>query len=359
MHLVHAGEDLKLLHLTFHRGCEREIADIAKVLSIDVETWFIPDLARERWDPLTENRNSLYNMGHERAQRLWEDLAAEFDRFDAILTSDTAPLARIFLQNGYKKPLIIWICNRFDYTDTHSLDCPFPDSEFYALFAAACGQENVQVISYTPFEHHYARSKGIETKGLLITPCAPLLGPGLMALQHSQIPAHVDRKASFFLPPYHNENKFMDLSAHFQKLNIPHYRGRYAGPLDLEGFKGIIHLPYNWSNLALFENLALGIPYFIPSRGFFKQLVSQGNYFHGDLGQLLREDLFDLSEWYAPDRAALFTYFDSWEDLKKKIEEADFGMLRAKTLAYAQTYRTTMLDRWKTVFEWAKAHVSE
>jgi len=53
-----------------------------------------------------------------------------FDTFDVIVTSGTAPLHESFLQNGWTKPLIIWICNRFDYCDYASLDCNFPDQEY-------------------------------------------------------------------------------------------------------------------------------------------------------------------------------------------------------------------------------------
>ena len=341
---------LRILHLTFHRGCAREIEDVAACLSLQVETWFIPDLPREMWDGETVNRCSLYNMGHERAERIWKQLQTRFEEFDLILTSDTAPLARIFLQNGWKKPLIIWICNRFDYADRASLDCAFPDAEFYALFQKACRQENVRVIAYTPFEHYHAACVGIDTGSATITPCAPLIEPEGTPPIDSVLSRTVDRKKLFFLPPYHNETKFMDLSAHLDRLGIPNHCGRYAGPYDLVGFRGIIHLPYNWSNLALFENMRLGLPYFVPSRSFFRQLAAEGNYFHAELGQLLKEDLFDFSEWYCKEREGVIVYFDSWEDLQNKIATCDVEALQTVTMQRAEEYRIRMLQRWKEVF---------
>lgn len=341
---------LRILHLTFHKGCAREIEDVAASLSLEVETWFIPDLPREMWDGETLNRCSLYNMGHARAERIWKQLESRFDQFDLILTSDTAPLARIFLQNGWKKPLIIWICNRFDYVDRASLDCDFPDPEFYELFQRACHQDHVRVVAYTPFEHHHASLLGIETGGCTITPCAPCIRPDGTPPVDSFISRHVDRAGVFFLPPYHNETKFMDLSVHLASLGIPNYCGRYAGPYDLVGFRGIIHLPYNWSNLALFENMRLGIPYFVPSRAFFRELAAQGNYFHAELGQLLQEDLFDLSEWYSQEREGVITYFDSWEDLQRKIAVCDSPALQREIRTRAEIYREEMLQRWKKVF---------
>ena len=103
----------KALHLTFHKGCESELATISEALSIELQTWFIPDLPVHFLDGVAHG-NALYNIGHERAERIWNLHKEYFEQFDVIITSDTAPLARIFLQNGFKKPLIIWICNRFD-----------------------------------------------------------------------------------------------------------------------------------------------------------------------------------------------------------------------------------------------------
>ena len=69
--------------------------------------------------------NAVYNIGHQRAETVWNRHKDYFDKFDVIVTSDTAPLSRIFLQNGWRKPLIIWVCNRFDYCDYASLDLVF------------------------------------------------------------------------------------------------------------------------------------------------------------------------------------------------------------------------------------------
>jgi hypothetical protein len=337
----------KVLHLTFHRGCQVEFERVAKALNLDVTTWFIPDLPRGSFDGISGG-NALYNIGEERAKRIWLLHRETFEKFDAILTSDTAPLARVFLQHGWTKPLIIWICNRFDYSDQGSLDCSFPDAGYYRLFQEAQQQKNVITIAYTAFEHYYAQSQGIDTGNLIITPCAP---EEHIQSALSAIPNTIDKNTTFFLPPYHNERHFIDLEAHCRALAIPVYRGRYHGANDLVEFKGIIHLPYSWSNLALFENMSLGIPYFLPSPAFFRQLAAQKGYFHPNLRMLLDKDLLYLSEWYGAEHSSIMTYFDSWEDLQHKIATTDYIALRARIRAHAVKQRATMLERWRWVFE--------
>lgn len=334
---------LHVLHLTFHQGCAREIEAVAEVLGFKVETWFIPALPPLFLDGLSRG-NVLYNIGHERADRIWKLHQSTFEQFDVVMTSDTAPLSRIFLQNGFTKPLIIWICNRFDYSDQESLDCHFPDPEFYQLFDGAHRKENVKVVAYNLFEHEYAHKKGVDTGDRIITPCAPHTK---FLAADSSIPHMINKEETFFLPPYSNEVLFLNKCL---DLKIPVYRGRYNGAADLSGFKGIIHFPYAWSNLAFFENISEGTPYLIPSISFLKTLLKEHQYWFVNREYLIEKERFDLSEWYQPGREEIIIYFDSWEDLQYKIDTVNFPLLRTRIKKYAEAYRSNMLEKWSQLF---------
>lgn len=165
---LEAPNRLNILHMSFHKGCINEFNAVGKALGLQVTSWFIQsDLPR--FDG-SSTGGAIYNIGHERAEKVWNLHKDYFEQFDAVITSDTAPLSRIFLQNGWKKPLIIWVCNRFDYYDAASLDCHFPDQEYYDLFKQAATMPNVKIISYTPYEHIYAAQKGIDIGTLTIKP---------------------------------------------------------------------------------------------------------------------------------------------------------------------------------------------
>ncbi len=334
----------KILHLTFHQGCKKEFESVSQKLGLELETWFIPDLPPKFFDGTTQG-NALYNMGHDRAERIWNLHKEYFKTFDIILISDTSPLSRIFLQNNSEIPLMIWICNRFDYSDQASLDCDFPDEEYYQLFKDALTKDNVRIFAYNSFEHTYAKIKGIDTGKIIITPCAPKEPQPAPSI----IPENIQKPTTFFLPPYHNERFYMNLSQHLNSIGIPAYCGRYNGPYDLKDFKGIIHLPYAWSNLALFENINLGIPYFIPSQNFFLELANKSNYFHPELSRLTKDKLFADSEWYSPSREHLFIYFESWNDLIIKIQETDFHAQHEKVKNYAAQHREHTLKQWEEV----------
>ena len=92
---------MKILHITYHNGCKITLDYVAQSLRHEITTQFAD------WN---------YNIGHNRAIDVWNKHKDYYNQFDIIITSDTCPLARIFLQNNYSGKLIIWICNRFTMT---------------------------------------------------------------------------------------------------------------------------------------------------------------------------------------------------------------------------------------------------
>jgi hypothetical protein len=333
---------LQLLHLSFHKGCINEINFIAQELQFNVTSMFIPHVPPGEFDGQTSG-NALYNMGHDRAKNIWNKHKDYFNQFDAIITSDTAPLARIFLQNNFTKPLIIWVCNRFDYFDNASLDCNFPDEEYYQLFQQATADENVYIIPYTAYESFYAAKKNVIFNHDVIAPS----GIASINPATSDIPEHIYKSEAFFIPPYLNDTS-MNVAQECSLLEINTYQGRYNGSADLKDFKGIIHIPYAWSNLALFENIQQGIAYFVPSITFMLNNISLGKSWWMNVHDL--KNNYHMAEWYNDEHREIITYFDSWEDLKNKIESTDFDALRTKIKNYAQQHREKIIQQWKKIF---------
>lgn len=341
---LYSSEKLKLLHLSFHKGCIDSFKLLENEFNIKVESWFIPDLPQNFFDPVNHG-NVLYNIGHDRAQRIWEEHKGYFNKFDAIVTSDTTPLARIFLQNNFKKPLIVWVCNRFDYHDAASLDCKFPDYEYYQLLKDAKNNKNVFFVLYSQFEEYYALLKGVDLGKLIIKPFS-----NYSKISNSMIPKKIKKRETFFIPSYHNNLHFIDLQKKCNELNIPVYCGRYNGPADIKSFKGVINLPGAWSNLSLFENIQNGLIHFVPSQEFILKLCKEPNYWHPDSLHLFNDHKFELSDWYTQEHKEIIVYFDSWDDLKNKIINTDFKLLKKRVKSFGSQHKKEMLKRWKNVF---------
>jgi len=278
---------------------------------------------------------------------------------DVVLTSDTVALSRIFLQNKFPGKLVIWICNRFDYVhgnpnskisskenEKYAGEHPdsFPSAEFYNLIRSAAMMPNIAIVGYTKFENNYALvDRNVNVGNEIIKPTGfayRLDKSKVMKDGRGSVPATVVKEETFFIPPYLNDERVPEKCKYFQ---IKCYRGRYAGPNDIKDFKGIIHVPYAWSNLALFEMLALGVPYFIPS---IQLLTQEKNIFWTppyDLNRLVQ------SEWYDPEMSHLFVFFDKWEDLPGLISSVNLTEKRQLISAYGKSHEESTVKQWKSL----------
>jgi len=322
----------KILHISFHKGCQNDIQYICDKLGIDLE---FMDLNNEEI-----KTNAKYNISKHRADKIWNKYKYYFNSFDIIITSDTTPISRIFLQNNFTKKLLIWVCNRFDYRDNQSLDCIFPDKEYYELIRSALLRPNVLIFGYTKFENFYANIlKNVFIGNLVIKPIGKV-----SPIYENFIETIIDNKTNlFFVPPYHNDKIMIDLSSILTNNGILNYTGKYNGPLDLINFKGIIHIPYAWSNLALFEGINNGIIYFIPSIAFLMELKKNNNFFWSPP---YNDNWIKLSEWYCKEHSEIFVYFDSWEDLKIKTKTLDYTNKKNVILSFGKKHHELYLKMW-------------
>ncbi len=324
---------MKILHLSFHQGCQNDIQYISEKLGFELEFMTFTD-------GVTKN-NEIYNITKERAQIAWDNYKDYYNKFDCIITSDTAPISRVFLQNNWSKKLIIWICNRFDYC--HGSNSGFPDEEYYDLIRSVKNRKNVEIIGYTDFENYYANYiRNCDIGFNIIKPI------GVLSSNNQNYTSTIveNKEETFFVGPYHNDNIMMDLASKLKELNIPVYQGRYNGPKDLSEFKGIVHIPYAWSNLALFEAINLGIIYFIPSFEFFKELKKDKDFFWSPP---YREEVLGLSEWYNSFYKDVIIYFDSYSDLIDKTKNTNYIEKKDKMRKLGEELKNKKLEKWENV----------
>ena len=221
-----AEQALKVLHICFHDGCIEELAGVAKPCNLQITSWNIAKLPPYFFDPTTEGGHSLYNIDHQRAASIYEKHRDFFNQFDAIFVSDTTALARIFLQNQWKKPLIIWVPNRFDFNISPPPERPFPDPEYYQLLNEAKKRENVIVLASNPFEFFYARERNVDLGNRVIKPSASYITEKdenrmVDPVKSGQIFMHERTEKSV-------QGYYFSISKELQRLNIPYAKYRYG-----------------------------------------------------------------------------------------------------------------------------------
>jgi len=156
--------------------------------------------------------------------------------------------------------------------------------------------------------------------------------------------------------------------AHTEKVGFPNL---YRNARELVRYKAVLHVPYAWSTLALWEFLQAGLVVIVPSARFFLQMMSNcevwGPWLCNAL-QLLHpgitptdilwfqdfdhvisvEDLL-AAEWWAPQNAEMLVFFDSWEDLREiaNVSSEDWEQHRAKVRAIMRLRTTSTLRQWR------------
>ncbi len=345
----------RILHLSFHLGCIKEVEYIAAQLDLDLTSWFILGKSLEQFEGCNSGIE-IYNIYPDRAQRIWEKNKDYFNTFDIIWTSDTAPLSRIFLQNDWKKPLIIWICNRFDYFHVKK-----PDDAYYKQFQEATKKDNVWIASYAPYEWLYAYQKGVHLNTFTIKPT----GGAVQKTDRSDktqkgVPAWVDKKNTLFIYPcLKTEERLSFVKDQCDRLNIKTYSGYYNGPDDIKDFKGVIFFTYGaWQNISMFENFKSGLVHFLPSISFMEELYRLNAPVSGQRSVILSR-LYEFSGWYSKEYRDLLVYYDSWQDLKYKVETTDYGACKQKIVSFARKHEQEMLHRWSELFKKVYAYNGE
>jgi len=346
----HVNQDApgpKVLHLGFHKGCLNDFNEVAKQLGINLTSWYVLDaqFSRKFFDGC-DCGNQIYNITSERAARIWDIHKDFFNSFDVIVTSDTAPLSRIFLESTWDKPLIIWVCNRFDY---YHGPCPnFPDQNYYKLMREAKDRPNVHVVAYTDFERLYAQKKGVDLGDLTIRPTGKFMNEKSAPVAGT---AQQDTSETLFIYPRFDTTEQLALIENAcRQRGIATYCGVYDGPAALKQFKGLIYFPYSWSSLALFENLNLGIVHFVPSIKFLQELNRRGAPLRPLLTDILKGP-YHLCDWYHDDVRDGIIYFDSWDDLKDKIQSTDYQSFSARVKEMGASHGQEMLNRWRVIFD--------
>ncbi len=341
---------MKLLHLSFHKGCINDINFVCNSLNIDCEVLSqnLDWNTNKDIPTLFEEHDQHYNITKDRALKYWNKYKDYFNTFDCIITSDTAPLSRIFLQNNnWTKKLIIWVCNRFNYANRGPFNNGFPDQEYYDLFRNALNNKNIYIVAYTQFEIDFCKLYNININpNNLIKPSG---GISATYLTNSlDINILENNSNTLFIAPYHNETNMMNLQLFLQNKNINCICKKYNGPIELKSFKAIIHIPYALSNLALFEIFQLGLIYFIPSFNFLLELnKSSSNFWFQDKHQAFKNQ--EVIEWYNPLYKDLFIYFDSWDDFINKYNNLNtyIDKQRSKILEFGNLHLNNTLNKWK------------
>ncbi|KAJ3060723.1 hypothetical protein HDU98_003342 [Podochytrium sp. JEL0797] len=149
----------------------------------------------------------------------------------------------------------------------------------------------------------------------------------------------------------------------------------YGGPEGLLRFKAFIDFPYQYSVMKFYENIAAGVPQFVPTPRLLKEVLESGKHCTGWISIPLLETLSQtfplpspvdrnpetfpawsrLMDYYDPLFAPYVYYFDSIAELTRFSRDARVGVVDERNVretgrVFYEGYREEILEGWREVF---------
>jgi glycosyltransferase involved in cell wall biosynthesis len=306
----------------------------------------------------------MFRITTEIANQIWEDKKDYFNKFDYIVTSDTAPISRIFMENinNLKPRVIVWICNRFDYNMEG-------DTSYYDIFKRI-SLENKNKFTFIPstdFESIWCKLNGISNISDTITP----IGINNKKLEYkidgleSLIDKYVndgnakdkfndsnELRDKIVISIYNNDNLFFNLKEIMLQNNIDCFNGGYKHPSDLKQCIGMIYFPDAYLKWSAFETIQNQVIVFLPSPSFFIKLQTQIN--NDRYYQFVSPNIplnIDLCVWYKYKECRI--YFDSIDDMIYKIKSLTPELIEEKRdwcKKYGEQIEKENIKKWSDIF---------
>lgn len=286
------------------------------------------------------------HISQEYANILWTTYSEIAKDFDTVVITDTAMYARAFLQNMDKHHLniIIYITNRFDwgFFDTHEYDRP----AYTNLFADASRSPRIRFCADNRYDQYYGGLSNIQFYYGDIVRLTPILREPVLPIYQK---AFVYDRGT---PLHCYINAMPDNRIEYDVFGSGH--NPFRDIAHISEYRCIFHLPYQTNVQVLWENLGYGNIYLIPSQRFIEELINTESWYYWEEkakgGDLLKKSI-ELAEWYQPELAEFFVYFDSWEEIHSKFYNTNFVEKKQALYEYMQRNNRTQIGRWAHLLE--------
>ena len=332
----------KILHLTNHVGTIKNFNSVCRYLGLS------EDLTNESWAYMGYTDENAAN-------HIWKKYKDKIHQYDTLLFTDTAMVARPFLQNieEHNCKIIIYITTRFNW------GVPDSDIKFYELFYKTSRHPRVTLCADNEYDQFFTKIGRMRM--LLDSPIKPT--PYLHPIN---IMPKRDELFFWNRSQYHTYfTKFLNQ----KNIRYEHFGEGYSpsAPENLFGrrshrdeahiceFKGLLHTPYQVNIQGLWENLGYGIIYFLPSPEMMERLVHTEWYYWQERyamfnGQSLLGKSLELAEWYFKDNKDLFIYFNDLDELKHISETITADQLAEKKAYISEFMKSSNkknIEKWR------------
>ncbi|KAJ3249580.1 hypothetical protein HDU78_000107 [Chytriomyces hyalinus] len=296
-------------------------------------------------------------------------------RYDLVILGDTIPHGRAILlslleDNPARRcqaaRIVVEMTNRFDWDIKEGPD----RGEFYRLM------QKLVLLSRTLFKgrlvwvaNNLADAKYFEFSLNMTIPEIRILRP-LGISEAYAYPADLPSPDPTVLAAqWHKTNVYGYLreEENISMALIP-FGHHYGGPHNLLQFKGFIDIPYQYSTMKLYENIAAGVPLLVPTPRFLMELWQSGLHpmpiFNPSVLHIFAKNrskevqTYNLEwatyvDYYLPEFAPYIYYFDNYTELqtlsRATREKLDSKNVRVNGPKFYTEYRRDIYRGWEEV----------
>jgi len=229
---------------------------------------------------------------------------------DIIVLSNMEQVPQIVSQQDAFKQVVLWVRGRCS-------------DEEYEVIRGLALRNNVHLVVCTPYEKAYMKNKGIVVdRAVVIWPT------------YNQPTDRTSLLLPNGLQEFHSKRIMTACVA--QGIHLYDYASRGMGMIERA-----LCFPGSMPEHLVQEHLQQGVLQFVPTIRFLKRLgfVSRD-----------RMNMIHTSKWYDPEFADCIQYFNSWNDLKIKLLETDYGTL-VKRMQQLGQERDNLTMSWKELLE--------
>ena len=313
-----------------------------------VEDWSISDRAyvmgkKEKIVKFFENRE-WRNFDKAKIKKFVNYYANFLNQFDGFIVTHTPVFALLYMK--FNKP--IYIINSCRFTQ------PF------------CWNNNSQMNDYMieSFRKHHE-------KGLLHIISNNLGDKQYLEVMTGISSPHIPSlclytKAKYqWKPNTFYSHKPHDIVAKMKHVYDPSKKlGNNFAWKDYYNCTAIIHIPYELSTMSIFEQYSANVPLIFPSKQFLKELVNSGKHSMNSIstyGNITFDkpntsqftDInfwIDRADYYDAENMKYIVYFDSWEDLRAKLDTTDFKQVSRNMDEWNTTRQATVKTQLNNIF---------
>ena len=340
------------LHISIIADMKKIFTDIGhevQDLSLSGHTWVfnraqdsVPMLDNSRWMTLSPTQFS---------DEFYTYYKDQLSSIDAFIVTYPPPFALLY--KHFNKPIIINNPIRYEWPFSFRKD----DWNYFNDFLRA-GVDNgtVILVANNLYDKYYMQD--------------------FIGREVEHIPSICDYYGAYYEPNdnsfiYYSRNKISEMTNDKIKYKDDLFKSHTHA--DLVKFKGIIHIPYQISYMSIFEQYTSNIPLFFPTPEFLMQIykdnkysvlkeVSWNNYFNTTSKSIIDypgkfdpndyndhtavEHWLQYSDFYDTEWMPHITYFSSFEELNRLVDEVDVNEISAKMKSFNESRKSKIYEKW-------------